>query len=366
MDVRSVPPLGHAPLRRRAAALRLRLSSELQTRALSHAAIAMLPLLAVSVATGSQTWLQALLVTVSAIVARDTAHLAPVGVILHGLVIAVGFLVLLTSTAVPPLFVVAACAMAAASILITARGVKLRALGNFTFIPTLYLACEVGETAGADHLLARGIAFLPYIAAAILPIVLLAALDHDRDRDPDARRLHHFRSVHRRDADHGARGVIAEALVAMVLAVASAAIIVERHHLDHSQWVIWSAASVVVGDFRSSRRKLYDRYLGALVGVPIGTMVGLLAPRSDVLRTIAGLGAVLTLLAFRRYVVGFAARCTLIALVLVDAGQSTFSAVERVQNVIIGGAIGIAFVFGVHAFEWTRLRLWKRDGQTST
>jgi hypothetical protein len=30
-------------------------------------------------------------------------------------------------------------------ILVTAKGDKLRSLGNFTFIPALYLACEAAE-----------------------------------------------------------------------------------------------------------------------------------------------------------------------------------------------------------------------------
>src|SRR6476646_10767260 len=53
-----------------------------------------------------------------------------------------GFLVLLTTISTPPAFVGATAAMAAASILVTAKDHKVRSLGNFTFIPALYLACE--------------------------------------------------------------------------------------------------------------------------------------------------------------------------------------------------------------------------------
>ena len=345
-----------AELRRHVTSFGRRVCSELQTRALSHAIIALVPTLVLATLTGRQVWLQAALVTVSAIVAKETAHLALVGVLLHGAAIAVGFLILLISLAHPLLFVATACAMAAASILITARGSKLRPLGNFTFIPTLYLACEVGEAAGASGLPTAGLAYLPCVAVAVLPVAVLAGFDHARDRDLDTPTLRHLRSVLRRRVDHGPSAETLEALLAAVLAVASASTLVEFHHLEHGQWVIWSAASVVVGDFRSSRRKLYDRYLGALVGVPVGTVIGLLLPQSGLIRVLAGLGAVLTLLGFRRYVVGFATRCALIALILVDAAQSTLAAVERVQNVVMGGAIGIAFVVGVHA---TR-RLYKR------
>ena len=325
-----------------------RVASEFQTEAVSHALIALAPTLALAAVTGRQGWLQATLVTVSAVVAERTAHLAPVGVLLHGTTIALGFLLLLTSLAIPPLFVAATCALASASILITNRGSKLRSLGNFTFIPTLYLACEIGESVDGKRLLTAGLSYLPYIVVAVLPVAVLAVRAHARDRDPGVPKLRHLRRVLRRTFDHGVRARTGEALLAVVLAVASASAIVEHQHLDHGQWVIWSAASVVVGDFRSSRRKLYDRCLGALVGVPIGTVVGLLLPQSGSIRTTAGLGAVLTLLAFRHYIVGFATRCALIALILVDAAHSTLAAIERVQNVIMGGAIGIAFVVAAH------------------
>jgi hypothetical protein len=57
----------------------------------------------------------------------------------------------------------------------------------------------------------------------------------------------------------------------------------------------------------------------------------------------------LTLVAFRRYLIGFGARCVCIALALTVGGHSLFVAGERILNVILGGAIGLACVL---ALRW--------------
>jgi hypothetical protein len=119
-------------------------------------------------------------------------NLAPLGVALHGVAIAVGFLVLLAAISTPPAFVGATAAMAGASILVTAKGDKLRSLGNFTFIPALYLACEAAEGTPRAALLERGLSFLPYIAAALLPVIVLAAAEHVRDRDLGVSHIRHL------------------------------------------------------------------------------------------------------------------------------------------------------------------------------
>jgi len=58
--------------------------------------------------------------------------------------------------------------------------------------------------------------------------------------------------------------------------------------------------------------------------------------------------SILTLVGFRRYMVGFGLRCALSALAIVIAGSAASIAAERLINVLIGGTIGIAFVLAVH------------------
>jgi hypothetical protein len=323
-----------------------------------HAALVLAPLVAVAIASGQPIWLQAAIVSGSAFIVMEKTNLAPLGVALHGIAIAAGFLVLLATISTPPAFVGATAAMAAASILVTAKGDKLRPLGNFTFIPALYLACETAEGTPRGVLLDRGLAFLPYIAAAMVSVIVLAAALHVRDRDLGVSHIRHLTRFRRRVVDHGVAASVVEAMVAVTLAVACASIIVERRHLDHGQWVIWSAASVVTGDAASARRKLGDRMLGAFVGVPIGVTLGFLMPHSGIILKLATIGAVLSLIAFRRYPLGFGLRCALVALALIDDGQSVAFAAERVENVALGGAIGLVFVFGVHGLMVVQQR-WR-------
>src|SRR5581483_6449300 len=139
------------------------------------------------------------------------------------------------------------------------------------------------------------------------------------------------------------------------LAVFVAAALVEVLNLKQGQWVIWSAASVVVGDLTAVTGKLKLRDIGAFIGVPLGFLVGMALPESRAGYSFAVLGATLTLIAFSRYAVGFGTRCFFIALAASFAGGASGIAEERVANVIVGG------VFGLIAVALMEL-VWRRVG----
>ena len=286
--------------------------------------------------------------TISAYIAMDRSGLAPLGVVLHGLAITAGFIGLLAALATPPLFVLGCAAMAAASVLLAGRGSKLQSLGIFTFIPALYLACEVGERAAPHEFARHGAAFLPFLVVALSPVLLMSVFDHVCTRTTEVSHTYHFSRI-LRWSELGVRSFYGEAAIAAALSVAVAATAVELLHLDHGQWVIWSAASVVTGDAASGHRKLLDRMMGAIVGVPIGVAAGLLVPKdlltySSIATGIASILAVLSLVALRRYVVAFGLRCGCAAFVLLLASQSAAIAAERAANVILGGFIGMLLV----------------------
>ncbi len=315
-------------------------------RALSRALLVLAPLIVAAFATGDPLWMPAALATAASFIAMEQVGLAPLGVALHGLAIVAGFLLLLAALPVPPLFAIAAASMAAAAILLTAKGHRLRTPGNYVFIPSLYIACELAEIGGGSTIV-RGLAFLPYLAFALAPVLLLSAIEHGQERERDIPHMAHFISIRRRCGDFGRAVPIGEAVAAVAGAVAIAALFVEWQHPSHSQWVVWSAASVVTGDVASARRKLGDRAAGALVGVPLGLVLALVAPHTPWLLRLAGIGGVLTLIVFRLYPVGFGARCALIGVALSVTGQLS-GAVERIENVLIGGAIGLALVLAAH------------------
>ena len=315
---------------------------------LARLSLALVPIIVITLLSGDVVWLKAAIVAVSSFIALERADLAPIGVSLHGLTMAAGFMVLLCSLAYPVLFVLGCVAMAAASILVTTLGARLRSLGNFTFIPALYLACEIGENTPPKELIAHGLAFLPYFGAALIPTIILSFFIHFLQRDPSGDQMRYFVQL-RRQFDLGRTKPWKVAILAVALAVALAATLVEWLHLGNGQWVIWSAASVVTGEARSSRLKLRDRAVGAIIGVPIGIGLGQFVPHNGFGYGVACILGFTSLVGGGRYVIQFGLRCAFCALAIIVAGQTSTIAGERVLNVLIGGVIGIVFFLGVHA-----------------
>ena len=328
----------------RAASLR----SVFDERQLGQAVLVLAPIVALSIVTGDDAWLKAAVVTISTFIAFERGCLSPLGVLLHAIAILAGFLLMISALRVPLLFVLTASLMAAGAVWISTYGRKLRSVGNFTFIPALYVACETAENASSGVFLARAVELLPYLAAGVLPVLILAMA---HELLPNAEVPHRARNLFRlrRDGTSDERIAAGEAVIAVVLAVAVAATFVEWRHLDHGQWVVWSAASVVTGDAATAHFKLRDRAIGAFLGVPAGIVLGFFLPHGPLAYGLAVVASLLTLVAFRSYPLGFGTRCATIAAALVIADQSTMIAAERVVNVLIGGIVGVAFVFATHA-----------------
>lgn len=303
------------------------------------------PTIALYGATGDVRWLLASIATVSIAIAVERVGIAPLGALAQGAAIVAGFLSLSCALSAWPAFVAGCATLAAAAVALSRCGARLRSLGNFVFIPSLYLTCEA---AAAHHSAMR---LVPYLGAAMLPAIALSGVQAWRNA-PAAHRLHALarwrgaRELGRPAASSDA----AQAIVAVALAVAAAALLVEWRHIDNGQWAIWSAASVVTGDAATARVKLRDRGLGALAGVPLGLAAGHALPHGALVYTLATLASVLTLVAFRHYATGFGARCACIACASWVAQQSTAIAAERVVNVLAGGLIGIACVLATHWF----------------
>lgn len=303
------------------------------------------PTIALYGATGDARWLLASIATVSIAIAVERVGIAPLGALAQSAAIVAGFLSLSCALSAWPAFVAGCAVLAAAAVALSRCGARLRSLGNFVFIPSLYLTCEA---AAAHHSATR---LVPYLGAAMLPAIALSGVQAWRNA-PAAHRLHALarwrgaRELGRPAASSDA----AQAIVAVALAVAAAALLVEWRHIDNGQWAIWSAASVVTGDAATARVKLRDRGLGALAGVPLGLAAGHALPHGALVYTLATLASVLTLVAFRHYATGFGARCACIACASWVAQQSTAIAAERVVNVLAGGLIGIACVLATHWF----------------
>jgi hypothetical protein len=272
------------------------------------------------------------LVAISLLIPALKLGLAPRLVALHYLAILFTFGTLFLAAPIKPLFVSLTALAAFLAVAVTRYGDALRTLGNWVFIPAVYLACEVREGGSASEALRHaGI----IVAASPIALLLVCGVQMFDGRHRDDAVPPHYGSA-------AAEWLLPAAATA--LAVFAAAALVEVLNLAQGQWVIWSAASVVVGDFTAVTGKLKLRATGALIGVPLGLLVGVALPQSRIGYSFAVLGAILTLIAFSRYAVGFGTRCFFIALAASFAGGASGIAEERVANVIIGGAFGLIAV----------------------
>ncbi len=294
-----------------------------------------LPLFVLYSASGDANWLLANIATISVAVVVERVGSAPLAALGQGVAIILGFLGLSFALAWGAAFAIACAALAAAAVALSGLDTRLRTLGNFVFIPVLYLACEVAATHRA------ALSLVPYLVVATLPSVALAGVDTLRH----AALARRYGTLAHLTGHAAAHDELLQAVLAVTLAVASSATLVAWRHIEYGQWAIWSSASVVTGNAASAHLKLRDRGLGALLGVPLGLAVGAALPHVLLVHTLATLASVLTLVGFRHYATGFAARCACIACASWAIQQSPLVASLRVAEVLAGGAIGVASVW---------------------
>lgn len=331
--------------------------SEIKWQSCGRAVLSVAPIVAFAIVTGDAMWLRAGIVAISSHIAAERTLLTLQGIALHGIAIALGFSLLFFTLQVPLLFVVSCGLFGAGTILLTARGQRLRSLGNFTFIPSVYTACELADGLAPHEFGSAARAFYPYLAGAMLPVLVFNAIHQWREfkhAQPHAtgespvERSRRWRLFQTDDEGPPVTEYM-ETMAAVGIGVALAALLVELRGLHFGQWVIWSAASVVTGNVASSRIKVRDRALGVFIGVPAGTVLSFLLPHTMLGSSLAILGVMLTLVTFRHYVVAFSSRCGLMTLSLVLAGGATYVGLARVVNVLLGGLAGILSVLVVHA-----------------
>lgn len=282
-------------------------ASQITWRPLLRALLLIAPILTISLLTGNETWLQAAIVGLAAQLTQERTGLAPFGMLLHGLAIMASYILLAFLLREPTLFVIASTLLAAGAIRLDAAGRKLRTIGSFTFIPSLYLACEMADrlSKGLDLKIyaAFVLAPLPYMAAALAMAIWLAGFEHlSQRRQGDISIARHLLLL-ARSTDFGIRSQNGAAVGTVIAAVAITATLVEWRDLGSGQWAIWSAVSVITAEAGAAHRKFGNRVFGACVGVPVGIILGLATPHSAVTYDLAILGSVMTIVALKRCLV---------------------------------------------------------------
>ncbi|MCK1386685.1 FUSC family protein [Bradyrhizobium sp. 21] len=314
-----------------AARLRDLLAREIKTGELVRALIVVGPTVAAYFISRETALLNLGLVAVSLLIPALRQHFPPKVIAWHYLAILVTFAALFLAAPIKPLFVVLTALAGFLAVAGTRHGEHFRTLGNWVFIPAVYLACEVREGVSASEALRHAGAI---IVSSPIALALVCSIQiYDQRRRGNAATSF---------GPPAAEWFLPAAATAM--AVFAAAALVEILDLAQGQWVMWSAASVVVGDLAASTGKLKQRAIGAFVGVPLGFLTGLLLPPSRIGYAVAILAATLTLISFSRYIVGFGLRCFFIALAASFAGGASGIAEQRIVNVLIGGTFGLVAV----------------------
>jgi uncharacterized membrane protein YccC len=321
--------------------LREILVREVRVGDLLKALIIVGPLGAVYFVSGEEAISDLGLIAISLLIAAFKLRLPPKLIALHLLAILVTLVALFLAAPVGPLFVLLTAVAAFLAAALTRYGEALRTVGSWAFIPALYVACKLHENSPSTESF-RQVGIIVAFAPVILALVCAVQI-HDRRNSP-ARTSN---SYGRASSDW------LLSASASALAVLAAAGLVEEFNLAQGQWLIWSAASVVVGDLATSTHKLKLRIIGATIGVPLGFLIGLCLPASRVGYSLAVTGATLTLVAFNRYVVGFGSRCFFIALAATLAGSGSGIPEERITNVLVGGVFGVIAVV-LSEFIWRR------------
>ncbi|SFT82405.1 hypothetical protein SAMN05192563_1004190 [Paraburkholderia aspalathi] len=333
----------------------------INVRMLSRGATLLAPIFIAGLVTGNAMWFRVEIATVSAFIAAERSRLAPLGLLLHLLVVGLGFVAMTISAGRPALFVIASVLLAIACVAVTAAGTEMRWVGSFTFIPVLYLACVTANDANGRNLAQLGLLglnTLPYLLCAALPVILDAIISYPAKRCADRSNSPGWLAV-RQVSETPSPGCF-EGMIAAALAVGVAASLVEWHHVHYAQWLVWSAASVVTGDVATACAKWKDRMMGAMVGVPAGMLVGIFMPHAPLLSDVLTAALALTLVAFNQYVIAFGTRCALHAVAIIVAGHALFSTDDRAINVGIGSMIGIVFVLGTNLIRRSLKGRWHR------
>ena len=290
---------------------------------------------------GATTALRMSLITISMFIVMENVNRSFVLLMLHALLLMGALALFYFSLSEPLLFVFACAGFVFVSAWFTRFGAHLKSFGNFIFIPALYMACEMADASGRSGVWADYFHIVIWMGLPIASIALLLCLHAWPDLSQAPKDTNRFSKIF---ALHTSQPLCAYKRLALshFLSVLCAAAYAEIGAVPFSEWIIWSAVSVGTGDQASSLKKARDRFLGALLGVPIALLIAPIVPHGATTLSLLTLGVGLSLVVFKNYAVAFGTRCGFTVLAAFSAGAlGTRAGFYRVENVIIGGVIGV-------------------------
>lgn len=287
----------------------------------------------------------AVIMCIGLFVSLERSSLAPSGVLLLGALMFGTSMAACAAVANPVQFIACTTCLAAAMTLLSARFAAIRTVCTLIFVVSVYLPLELSAQTSPAAALGAYMLISGLLGFALAVTLALSIVDHSR-RERVSSLVRHWARFRHADDRLAPQSDTVLWMFAIIVGIGVATAIVETMHVRHGEWMIWSAASVFTGDFPSAGRRIRDRTTGALLGVPAGMLMSHYVVSSTWLSVCLSLGAALTIVSFRRYVVGFGLRCALITLDLSVTTHSLPSGLERGVNVVSGCLLGGLSLFG--------------------
>lgn len=317
-------------------------------RPLGLTVLALLPALLCFVLGNDAAYLKQAFVAVYLVIVLNRIGPSATQVLLQAALIAVSILAFILAAAHTLLFVVLCAVYAATAVGIGQWGENWKTLATYTFLPAFYLGCELASAPRAEL-----IQLLLQYPIACLPPWLIALICCWRS--PQRRRSWKLRFAIRAPDGASCRKDRNAAWIRL-FAVLIAASWVRLGHIEPEKWVIWSSASVSTGERETSLKKHRDRLLGVLLGVPIGLLLSRILPYGPVLYSLCILLIGVSIDTVRNYRLAFGLRGTLCVLAASNVQQGFGLGLMRVEDVILGGMIGLVTSLLWHAMQVRRER----------
>lgn len=346
-------------------ALLVRSRAELRLPAAGRALAAMAVPCAYYSVSADALVLKLTMITVSLMIVMERIAFALPLLLIHVCLIMFSITTFYVTAAEPCLFIGACALLAFASANVMHMGERWKAIGTFTLVPGLYIGSALhAENRSVTHLWQQLSLLLPMVVTP--PVLVLfcwhACLQWRSGLAVTSlcRRLTRSlcaacRSMWRRDLFWPPSGTTRDAhdlarrmSAARALGATLASLWVMTRNSDFGEWVIWSTASVVAGDWPNCRLRWFDRMFGLLLGLPFGMVIAHFLPGSQFASAVGTLGVYVSLIMFTTYRYAYILRCALMA---IAAGNSLLlykMTAWRIENVVVGCAIGIAAAFMAH------------------
>ncbi|GGY21455.1 FUSC family protein [Paludibacterium paludis] len=294
--------------------------------------LGMLPAVLLFLATGEAVWLKEAFIAVYLMIVVNRLGPSVARVLGQATLIAVSIELFILAEPHATVFVLLCAGYASVSSGIGMRSANAATFTTYLFLPAFYLGCELASRA-APHA-----AFWHGYLAAVIPPALIAWRLAKRHGAAQT-----WRSCFARQTpDTRAYRQYRDAAIIRFIAVLVAASWVKISHIEPEKWVIWSSASVSTGELATSLRKHRDRLIGVLAGVPVGIVLAHVLPAGPVLYSVCLLLIGVSIDTIKHYPLAFGLRGTLCVLASSSLQEGVGIGMMRVEDVILGGLIGLA------------------------